>query len=65
MQLGGKLGRHPQLARELPGIYDAATVLDIVNACIQLYKDKNQKGERFGEILQPADFQALENKFKV
>jgi len=31
IQLGGKLGRYPQLARELPGIYSQDQVLDIIN----------------------------------
>ncbi|MGD9366419.1 MAG: 4Fe-4S binding protein [Desulfobacteraceae bacterium] len=64
IQLGGKLGRHPQLARELPGIYDAAAILEIISACIELYKTKSRKGERFGQILQPKDFDELVERFK-
>ncbi len=63
IQLGGKLGRHPQLARQLPGIYDASTILDIVDACIDIYKAKSQNGERFGEILRPEDFDDLAERF--
>lgn len=63
IQLGGKLGRHPQLARELPGIYDTATILDILKACIDIYKSRSLKGERFGEILQSSDMDALRKKF--
>ena len=40
VQLGGKLGQHPQLAKEMPGIYAHETVLDIVQACIDLIKAK-------------------------
>jgi hypothetical protein len=51
------------LARELPGIYDAPTILEIIAAGIQIYKTRNQKGERFGEILRPQDFQDLTERF--
>src|SRR5210317_1034657 len=30
VQLGGKLGRHPQLAKELPGVYSEEQVLQII-----------------------------------
>lgn len=64
IQLGGKLGRHPQLARELPGIYDEATTLEIMRACIDLYKSESRRGERFGQILQLTDFDELVERFK-
>ncbi|MGD9303129.1 MAG: 4Fe-4S dicluster domain-containing protein, partial [Desulfobacterales bacterium] len=38
IQLGGKLGRHPQLAKELPGIYDENQVLEIVQEILHFYK---------------------------
>jgi anaerobic sulfite reductase subunit C len=63
IQLGGKLGRHPQLARELPDIYDAGTVLQIVTACIDIYKSASNQGERFGEILRPEAFDELVRRF--
>jgi anaerobic sulfite reductase subunit C len=50
--LGGKLGRHPKLAVELPGIYNEVEVLTILKQCIAFYKQKNRRGERFGEILE-------------
>jgi len=51
VQVGGKLGRHPQLARELPGLYAADKVLAIVQACLDQYKAHSRGGQRFGEIL--------------
>ncbi|KJS32932.1 MAG: sulfite reductase [Desulfatitalea sp. BRH_c12] len=63
IQLGGKLGRHPQLAHELPGLYDADTVLDIVAACLNLYKIKNRHGERFGVLLAQADLTRMADTF--
>jgi anaerobic sulfite reductase subunit C len=64
VQLGGKLGRHPQLARELPGIYDENTVMRIVKDCLRFYKEHSTRGERFGQILTPADFERLAVKYK-
>ncbi len=65
VQLGGKLGRHPQLARELPGIYDEDTVMQIVKDCVRFYKEKSKNGERFGQILTPADFDAFAGRYKT
>ena len=55
MLLGGKLGRNPRLARELPGIYNETDVLRIVDACITLFKDNSSGGKRFAEVLTDAD----------
>jgi dissimilatory sulfite reductase (desulfoviridin) alpha/beta subunit len=49
--VGGKLGRHPRLASELPGIHDARIVLETVGRCLGFYQEHCKKGERFGEIL--------------
>lgn len=63
VQLGGKLGRHPRLARELPGLYCADAVVSLVRACIDLYKEKSGNGRRFAEVLTDADFEALAKRF--
>jgi anaerobic sulfite reductase subunit C len=63
VQLGGKLGRHPQLARELPGIYAGETVLEIVQACLALYRARSRRGERLGALLAPTDFEELTRQF--
>jgi dissimilatory sulfite reductase (desulfoviridin) alpha/beta subunit len=63
VQLGGKLGRHPRLARELPGIYEEDQVIEIVKACIKFYKDNSKHGERFSEIFKAADFEGLLSHF--
>ncbi len=54
IQLGGKLGRHPQLARELDGIFSVDQVLAIVKDCIQFYKENSRNGQRFAEIFSDA-----------
>ena len=63
VQLGGKLGRHPRLAQEIDGIFDTDTVLEIIQAAIEVYKKRSAKGERFGEILKPEDFATLLRRF--
>jgi len=49
--LGGKLGRHPQLGRELRGVHSRKTAMKIVDRCLQHYVRNCAEGERFGEIL--------------
>lgn len=49
--LGGKLGRHPQLARDLGVILDKADTIACVDRCVDHYRRHCQKGERFGEVL--------------
>jgi dissimilatory sulfite reductase (desulfoviridin) alpha/beta subunit len=56
VQLGGKLGRHPRLAKELDGIYSEQEVLEIVKQCVKFYKKNSQQGKRFADIFQNADF---------
>ena len=52
MLVGGKLGRHPRLAVEIPGIHSPEEVLNIVDRCLAHYQNHCRKGERFGEILE-------------
>lgn len=62
VQLGGRLGRHPRLARELPGLFSEDKVLSIVKGCIDFYK-KNSRGERFSHLLDEHAFTGLSTKF--
>jgi anaerobic sulfite reductase subunit C len=50
--IGGKLGRHPSLARELPGVFDGEEAMLTVDRCLDLYQENCTRGERFGEILE-------------
>jgi dissimilatory sulfite reductase (desulfoviridin) alpha/beta subunit len=61
--LGGKLGRHPRLAREISCILNDDESFEIVKACINLYKKKSTGGKRFAEILDDSDFSELEGRF--
>ncbi|MFC1811427.1 4Fe-4S dicluster domain-containing protein [Thermodesulfobacteriota bacterium] len=56
IQLGGKLGRHPRLARELGGIFSEGEVLEIVKRCVRFYKENSKHGERFAELFKLSDF---------
>ncbi|MFO7600104.1 MAG: 4Fe-4S binding protein [Candidatus Desulfacyla sp.] len=52
--IGGKLGRHPRLATELPGLHDADGVLRLVKWCVQYYKAHSSGGERFAALVERA-----------
>ncbi|MBI5582660.1 MAG: 4Fe-4S dicluster domain-containing protein [Deltaproteobacteria bacterium] len=51
VQVGGKLGRHPQLGRELPGIHSEEGLLAVLDRTLDHYQKYNEKGERLGEVL--------------
>jgi len=53
---GGKLGRHPQLGRELGGIYSQEGVMAAVDRCLDIYFAHNIGGERLGVILNRVKF---------
>ncbi len=61
--LGGKLGRRPQLAKQLPGIFSEEEVAQIVAACIDFYRNRSTGGKRFAEIFQPVDFKNFTARF--
>ena len=61
VQVGGKLGRHPQLAVELPGIFNKNKVIDIIAQCISLYKKHSKNGERLGSFIKKTDLNAIIN----
>ena len=52
VQVGGKLGRHPRLAEELPGIFGEEEVLKMIDRCLDHYQKHCRHGERFGEVLE-------------
>ena len=54
--VGGKLGRHPRLAMEIPGIFSAEETVEKVKGLIRFYKDKSINGERFGEVLEKNEY---------
>jgi anaerobic sulfite reductase subunit C len=58
VQVGGKLGRHPRLARDLGVIFPKAEMLKKLKAYLDHYQAHNQKGERLGEILNRIEMNA-------
>jgi len=62
VQLGGKLGRHPQLAREVPGLFSEDQVIAIVETCLDFYKQSSAADERFAELMTPDGFAALQRR---
>lgn len=52
IQVGGKLGRHPRLAEELPGIFPPEEVLKYIDYILNFYQNNCRQGERLGEILE-------------
>jgi dissimilatory sulfite reductase (desulfoviridin) alpha/beta subunit len=51
IMLGGRLGRHPQFARELPGVWSHDEVLEILDRTVDHFKSDNRGGERLGDII--------------
>lgn len=51
IMVGGKLGRHPQLGKELVGIYSKQEVIAIIERCLNIWFTHNIGGERLGAIL--------------
>ena len=61
--IGGKLGRHPRLARELAGIHDEQTVIDMIGDFVSFYKSHSTCGQRFAQLLTDADIDAFSKKW--
>lgn len=50
--LGGRLGRHPRLAQELPDLLTEGHAVALAVRCLNLHLDKARRGERFGALLE-------------
>jgi anaerobic sulfite reductase subunit C len=55
IMLGGRLGRHPRLAMEIPGLHSHTEVISIVKKCLNFYKTNSKNGQRFSHILDSID----------
>ncbi|MCF6247792.1 MAG: 4Fe-4S binding protein [Desulfobacula sp.] len=53
--LGGRLGRHPRLAMEIPGLQSHDEVLQIVKNSVKFYKKHSINGKRFSHLLSSVD----------
>jgi len=53
--LGGRLGRHPRLALEMPGLHSSEQVLATVETCLTYYKTHSRNGKRFSRLFTRLD----------
>jgi len=60
IQVGGKLGRHPQLGKELEETHSKEEVLAIAQRCVDVYCTHNIAGERLGAILSRIGYDLIE-----
>ncbi len=56
---GGKLGRHPRLGHELPGIFSEDEVIEKSEKIIDFYRSECSEGERLGAILDRIGLESL------
>ena len=64
VQLGGKLGRHPMLGRELGGIHSEDETVRIIDRCVELYLKHFTPGKRLGDLLRDMSPTELEETFR-
>ncbi|SDN90994.1 4Fe-4S dicluster domain-containing protein [Desulfonauticus submarinus] len=57
--IGGKLGRHPRLAQELPVILSTEKSIELLIKILEFYQKHYQKGKRLGDLLHISDFNEL------
>ena len=63
--VGGKLGRHPRLGLEVPGIHTSDDTVKIIRVLLDFYQDHCLRGERLGEILErPGTEDILNSRIK-
>lgn len=53
--LGGRLGRHPRLAMEMPGLHSHDQVVATVKTCLNYYKTHSRNGQRFSHLFSCID----------
>jgi len=62
VQVGGKLGRHPRLADELPGIQDRDRMLHILANCLSMHQRHYRPGIRFGQVVSEQGVESLHSE---
>lgn len=62
--IGGKLGRHPRLGKDLGQIFSRDEALTTVEKAVDYYMACTLEGERFGEVIDRAGSEAVENLVK-
>ncbi len=61
--VGGKLGRHPTLARTILPLASDMEVVKALKTVLELYKNLNRKGERLGTIIQNMGWERWQEAF--
>jgi dissimilatory sulfite reductase (desulfoviridin) alpha/beta subunit len=62
---GGRLGRHPRFGTELSGIFSEEEAVQVVQGCVDFYRNHAQGGERLGKILERTGLEALVRELPV
>ncbi|WP_027179109.1 4Fe-4S binding protein [Maridesulfovibrio bastinii] len=57
--MGGRLGRHPRLGSELPGVYTSEEVLELIEKALALYMNNYEYGKRFGLIFDKTGYEPI------
>ncbi len=57
--VGGRLGRHPKLGAELPGVYSDAEALELIAKGLKLWMENYEVGKRFGYIIDKVGHEKL------
>ena len=65
IQVGGKLGRRPQLGMELPGIYTEEEAAALLSSFLEHFKNNNRSGERWGEIIKRLGLESVVDLIKT
>lgn len=57
--VGGRLGRHPRLGTELPGVYTSDEALAIIAKALRLWMDNYNEYKRFGWFMDRIGYEKL------
>lgn len=56
---GGRLGRHPRLGTELPGVYTSEEALSIIGNALRIWMENYEDGKRFGLVMDRIGYKRL------
>lgn len=53
---GGRIGRHPILGKKIAEFVDEETGLNLIQRCLEFYRQHGKRGERFGDLITSIGF---------
>ncbi|CCO22148.1 4Fe-4S binding protein [Maridesulfovibrio hydrothermalis] len=56
---GGRLGRHPRLGTELPGVFSSDEALTLVSKALRIWMDNYEEDKRFGWVMDRIGYEKL------